>query len=321
VRRLLSALLVLALGILVLLTVSRVIETRVRWLILAASFSPYAVLGYALVLVICLIAVWRARGGTVLLIASVVALTGLVIHAVWLAPLLFGGQRPGGASLVVMTSNLDAGHGDPRTIMAAVRDDQVDVLVLEEVTPTFLARLRLLNVDALLPEQSGAPSLSDTGTMVFSRYPLSDSQPLPLSKGGQSVQVSAPHSFTLLVVHTSQPVKHPAAWAQDLQTIRTSAASAVRSGNALVVGDFNATRDHQQFRDVLHLGLRDAAEQAGSGWQPTWPTRDWDPLLRPLISIDHVLATRGFTAVRTRTVEPEDSDHLALIAELTSRGQ
>ena len=70
------------------------------------------------------------------------------------------------------------------------------------------------------------------------------------------------------------------------------------------------------------LGLRDAAEQAGSGWQPTWPTRDWNPLLRPLIAIDHVLGNKRFRRPSgRRTVEPEDSDHLALIAELSRRGQ
>ena len=66
-----------------------------RWLILAASFSPYAVLGYALVLVICLIALWRARRGARARRGDVVALTGLVIHAVWLAPLFVGGRSVG----------------------------------------------------------------------------------------------------------------------------------------------------------------------------------------------------------------------------------
>jgi endonuclease/exonuclease/phosphatase (EEP) superfamily protein YafD len=83
-----------------------------------------------------------------------------------------------------------------------------------------------------------------------------------------------------------------------------------------VVGDFNATRDHQPFRAILDTGLRDAAEQAGSGWQPTWPARGSWGWLRPLLTIDHVLATDQWQAVDTSTLEVPGSDHLALVARL-----
>jgi endonuclease/exonuclease/phosphatase family metal-dependent hydrolase len=87
-----------------------------------------------------------------------------------------------------------------------------------------------------------------------------------------------------------------------------------------VVGDFNATHDHAPLRAVLDAGVRDAAEEAGSGWQPTWPTKrygqDWVP---PMLSIDRVLASSEFTAERTRTVRIARTDHLALLAELRYR--
>jgi endonuclease/exonuclease/phosphatase family metal-dependent hydrolase len=88
------------------------------------------------------------------------------------------------------------------------------------------------------------------------------------------------------------------------------------------VGDFNASSDHVLFRDVLDAGVRDAAEQAGSGWQPTWPTtrygQDW---LRPLLTIDHVLTSEHWVAVDTDTVEIPRTDHLALVAKLRSASE
>ena len=96
-------------------------------------------------------------------------------------------------------------------------------------------------------------------------------------------------------------------------------AAAVGAGPTMVVGDFNATRDHPTFRSILDLGLHDAADQADSGWQPTWPTgaRAW--YLWPVITIDHVLVSPEFTGVRTTTLDVEGTDHRALVADLDRR--
>jgi endonuclease/exonuclease/phosphatase family metal-dependent hydrolase len=155
--------------------------------------------------------------------------------------------------------------------------------------------------------------------MVFSRFALGPVRPLPVSNGGLSVEVGAPRPFRLLAVHTAQPVDEATRWHRDLLEVRRRAAAAVRGGPTRVVGDFNATRDHPWFRAILGVGLRDAAEQANAGWQPTWPTgaRAW--YLRPLITIDHVLVSAQFEAVDTGTVAVQGSDHQALVVDLHRR--
>ena len=114
------------------------------------------------------------------------------------------------------------------------------------------------------------------------------------------------------------PLVEPEEWLRDHRTLARLAARAEGSGVPTVMaGDFNATLDHAPLRKVLGTGLRDAAEQAGSGWQPTWPTKwrkDW---LRPVLSLDHVLASSGLRAVRTRAVDVPRTDHRALVVELT----
>jgi endonuclease/exonuclease/phosphatase (EEP) superfamily protein YafD len=80
----------------------------------------------------------------------------------------------------------------------------------------------------------------------------------------------------------------------------------------VVAGDFNATVDHAQFRDLLDHGYSDAAEQSGAGYLPTYPNDRW---YGPLIGIDHVLV-RGMRAGSVDTYGLPGSDHRALLARL-----
>jgi endonuclease/exonuclease/phosphatase (EEP) superfamily protein YafD len=81
----------------------------------------------------------------------------------------------------------------------------------------------------------------------------------------------------------------------------------------LVGGDFNATWDNEQFRDLLTDGFHDAAAQAGAGIVRTYPSNAWHP---PVIGIDHVL-TRHAVATSLHTVRLERSDHLAVVARVS----
>ncbi len=304
------------------LTVLRFVDTSARLPAMATSFASYAVLGFllALVLLVVLVVLVRRAGRLrpVVIAGLVLALAGVVAHGYWLAP-LFAGASGARTDLVVMTSNLRFGDGDPNTVVRAAADQKVDVLVLEEVTPTELAALNRAGLDELLPHRAGEPASTAIGTMVFTHYPLRGAREIALGNGGLAVDVRAPRPFRLLAVHTLQPVNAVTGWHDDLAEVRRQAADAVGAGPTMVVGDFNATRDHPAFRAILDVGLRDAAEQADAGWQPTWPTGSRAWYLRPVIAIDHVLVTEDFAAVRTGTVDVEDTYHLGLVAELDRR--
>ncbi|HST69513.1 MAG TPA: endonuclease/exonuclease/phosphatase family protein [Solirubrobacterales bacterium] len=83
----------------------------------------------------------------------------------------------------------------------------------------------------------------------------------------------------------------------------------------LLIGDFNATLDHSQLRDLLDRGYRDAAEVAGKGLEPTWPAEEWASRL-PAVTIDHVLADRRLGVVDYEVEELPGSDHRPVWAEL-----
>ena len=86
------------------------------------------------------------------------------------------------------------------------------------------------------------------------------------------------------------------------------------AGPVIVPGDFNATVDHAQFRDLLGGGFDEGALDSGAGYLPTYPTDRWYP---PLLGIDHVLS-RGLWAESARTYDLPGSDHRALLVRLAA---
>lgn len=314
-RRILGLVTALVLTGLVVLTVLRFPHTGLGPAVQLASFSSYAAVGFVVILLGCALALrGAARRGWVALVAGV-AVIGLVVQGWAVVPLYVGGGS-GVPDLTVMTANLEFGRGDAVTVVRTVAAEGVDVLVLEEVTPRELPKLVAAGLTELLPHQLGTPVPSAAGTMVFSRFRLGEATPFSLGNGGLDVEVEAPELFRLLAVHTSQPVVAPRPWLADMEAVRERAAVSVKEGPTLALGDFNATLDHQPLRAVLATGMRDAAEEAGSGWQPTWPTRYRQSWLRPLVAIDHVLTTRHYVALGTHTVEVPETDHLAVVARL-----
>lgn len=317
-RRIPGLLTALVLTGLVVLTALRFLHTGFGPAVQLASFSSYAVVGFGVVLLGCALALRGATRTRWTVLAAAVAVVGLVVQGWAVLPLYVGGAS-GRSDLTVMTSNLEFGRGDAVTVVRTVAADGVDVLVLEEVSPQALSKLLGAGLTDVLPHQLGTPVASAAGTMVFSRFTLGGTTAFTLGNGGLDTMVGAPEPFRLLAVHTSQPVVAPRPWLADMDRVRERAALAVAQGPTLVLGDFNATLDHEPLRAVLRAGLRDAAEAAGSGWQPTWPTRYRESWLRPLVAIDHVLTSPEYDAIRTHTVEVSDTDHLAVVATLRLR--
>lgn len=321
-RLVLGLLAVLGLGASAVLSASRFLDLGSSWPVMVASFSSYSVAGYAVVLMLTALLARRTPRRRWLAGVALLAVVGLVLQGWWLAPQLTGGSQAR-ADLTVMTSNLEFGQGDAATVVRTAASARVDVLVLEEVTPASLVRLRGAGLDALFPHRAGTPAETASGTMVFSRVPLGVPRPVPLGHVGLAVRVQAPAPFDLVAVHTAMPLTEPGEWLRDQRTLaRFSAGSGTSdaSGTAVptvMAGDFNATLDHAPLRQVLDTGLRDAAEQSGSGWQPTWPSRWRKAWLRPVLALDHVLASEGLRAIRTRTVDVPRTDHRALVVDLT----
>ncbi len=291
----------------------RLVGWPIDWWPLAAepAVVPYAGLTAVIPLGVALFARrWFAAG---LAAASLVALVVVVV------PRALGSPDPvRGPDVRVMTANLREGHADPDALVNLVRGQRVDVLAIEEVTFQELDRLTSAGLPQLLPYSTANPTPGGpSGTALFSRYPLTDigRRPLPyyFVESLATVRVPGAEPVEVNVIHYCAPVDpgQTGCWNAGVQSIpRATPQGTVR----LLLGDFNMTLDYPQLRSVIASGYRDAADEVGAGVTPTWPYLG-PPL--PKLTIDHVLADRriGVTSVSVHPIE--NSDHRAVVAELT----
>lgn len=294
------------------ITVSRLAGLGWRPAVELQAFTPLAIPAYVVVGLLLLLALVRTRRRLLLAPAALVV-AALALQLTWAAPMVLGSApAPGGRRLTVMTSNIETGDGDVTDIARAVRAHHVDLLAVEEITPAALARLQRSGALAQLPYHAGEPKGTFYGTMVFSRSPISDVRRLSTPMGSWALTTAG---LRVMAVHPDSPLKPP--WAANQATIRKAA---LREHPDLVLGDFNATLDHEPLRRILATGLSDAAQLTNAGWQPTWPADGYAGLpLPPGAAIDHVLVGHRLTAIRTSTVTVADTDHRSLIAEIATR--
>lgn len=288
-----------------------------------AAFAPMAVLLYLAVLVVGGIVFVRGeRGGRGLPV--LVALAGIGLHVWWQVPHWSGESGAVEAkpayTLTVMSTNLERGAADPAQVLRAAADHGVDILVVQEITPEAVTGLEQLGLAEAYPHRAGEPAPGTQGTMVFSSSPLLGAQRLPTHFGSWTMDVQAPGGlFRLYAVHTAPPTgENIHAWHRDLGLLREAIAGD-RSLD-LVVGDLNSSVDHRAFRELLEGRLRDAAEAANAGWQPTWPVNGgWKVLGIPFpafVAIDHVLVGDQLAATEVDVVHLDDTDHRALVVQL-----
>lgn len=267
--------------------------------------------------------------------------------AVAVAPRALGGgyEPPGGASgpeLQVMAANLKLGKADPGRIVELVRDEGVDVLCVQELTAELAAALDRAGLAELLPERTGEPAPSLSGSAIYSRHPLrtlpnasppgypfvmpraevrvtpeaSGTPAAPAAAGAPGAPGTRSPAVEVVSVHPVPPTSSAAVttWREGLEALEPLGSeadeSAATEAPTLLVGDFNATLDHGALRDVLDAGFVDAGDATGGGLTPTWP----QGLFRPPVTIDHVLADERIAVEAYDVHDLPGSDHRAVVA-------
>lgn len=281
-----------------------------RAAVLLASFASYLLLGAVLGLVFLALA-RRVRAAA---IAAAVAAA-----AAWTQLPMFVPDRAAGDGppLTVLTSNLLFGEADTAFVTDLVRQHRVDVLTVQELTVDAAVRLDAAGLAAELPHRYLHPGAGGGGTGIYSRYPLRDGRRLDgfeLANLGATVDHPEAGPVTVFALHPVPPPLGFAAWRSEMATLRELLAATPVP--AVVGADFNATRDHVAYRDLLTGPWADAAELAGAGPQLTYPAdRSWGPL----IGIDHVLVAGG-SAESVRGIDVPGSDHRAVLARIRLPG-
>jgi endonuclease/exonuclease/phosphatase (EEP) superfamily protein YafD len=273
------------------------------------SASPYLLLGAPLALVLLLV----GRQWLIAIGAGIVLITVLTPY---LPLYVSASPPPDGRRLVVMTANLRLGLADADRVVAEVRQHDVEVLMLQELTGDEQERLNRAGLEAALPYHESVPRDGGGGTGLWSRYPLRDVQlPRDYSFAMVVARVAVPGlpvAPTAVALHLAGPVPNAGAWQRDIRRLPSTLQALPDDAPVVVGGDFNATTDAVQFRRLLTGGYRDGADQAGAGITRSFPSNRWYP---PLIAIDHVV-TRDAVATDVETLEIPGSDHRALLARV-----
>jgi endonuclease/exonuclease/phosphatase family metal-dependent hydrolase len=195
------------------------------------------------------------------------------------------------------------------------------VLAIQEHSRAFQERLAAEGLAALLPQSVAAPANNAGGSAVYSRFPLEEAGQVPgtaFRMPTLRVTVTSQGRAGVLEmtnVHTRAPVEHMAGqWRGDLAAIKRVAAG---GGSRLLIGDFNATYDHAEFRNLLGggegPGLVDAGVAAGARLVPTWPM---EGQLLPGITIDHVVTSPDIGSSGYAVHRVSGSDHAAVTTVL-----
>ena len=284
-----------------------------------AAFAPWATIGWALVLLLLLAGRWWW-------VAAVAAVL-VAVQVSWILPSRGSGAaatpRPGAVTVRVMAINVKVGAADVDQVLELVKSQNVDLLSVEEGQPRFVDPLRAAvkkQLPYLLLSNGGYPS----GTVIWSRWPITQVGPtIGQFREIARVRLQVPGAVpvTVTAVHTVSPGRgRIAGWNADLRTLKAAAQST--AGPQLMLGDFNASRDHAPFRALLSTGLVDGAEAVRmSPWSGvTWPTDA--PKLPTLVRLDHVLVTPDSIGVRSlRVVTVSGTDHRAVLADLSFAAQ
>jgi endonuclease/exonuclease/phosphatase (EEP) superfamily protein YafD len=224
-----------------------------------------------------------------------------------------------GPDLAVLTVNMLQGGAAAPALVGLVRATGADVLFLQELTEDAKIKLKRAGLNELLPnEMLEIEGYRYRGSGIYARFPLRDGLTIGPSYASQPtarLDLPSGHSVQLVCVHPHPPwpswsLAAAPRWRGELDALPPAAAPG--DPPVILVGDYNATVDHAQFRRLLSLGYVDAASQVGNGLMPTWGP---EPRGRPaLFTVDHVLVDPRCAVLTTSVHTLPGTDHRALFA-------
>lgn len=287
------------------------------------AFTPWLVLPAGLSLLCA--ALGRRRW------SAAVAGSLLAVQGLWLfAPGHAAPAEGAGAAVVelkCMSINARLGTADAEQIVRLVRDNGISLLAIQEYTPALEARLAAAGLAELLPQRLSKPEPRASGSALYSTHPLAtvggrigtgfptSTVRLRLDSAGRTAVLDVTN------VHTVAPIGDGVArWRRDLSALEGPASG---TGNVLLLGDFNASYDHFEFRRLLASRgngheLVDVATALGARLVPTWPAQD---VALPGTTIDHLVTSTSVGSGAYSVHRVAGSDHAAVIATLSVPAQ
>jgi endonuclease/exonuclease/phosphatase (EEP) superfamily protein YafD len=267
---------------------------------------------------------FRVQQAVVLLALGVVALVGRpfwasavlvvgVVDLVLVAPYLVGEGRGIGVGdrIEVMTFNVGISNPNRLAVAEYIAAEDPDVVFIFESSFEWEDAIRAS--DLPLQIVSIVPRGRIAGVTVLAKPELRPGA-MEVSLGGEAAAVAVDLGsgrVDVLGVHPPSPTTAERSARRDAMLVAAAEWVRERSGEVIVVGDFNATPWSHAFRSLRrHGGLVDTMR--GAGLQPSWPD-GWGVLALP---IDHVLHTAGLGSSDRRTGPAFGSAHRPVIVSI-----
>ncbi|KJC63838.1 endonuclease/exonuclease/phosphatase family protein [Agreia bicolorata] len=194
--------------------------------------------------------------------------------------------------------------------------EEPDVVVLQEVTPEVLTELGRSDLWTMYPYRMTAPEPLFHGAATFSKYPIDDGHSIDVGGSPMLLTDLQTPSGTLRVinVHTVAPLttQDARSWAGQFPDLAKMVSTSPYP--IVLAGDFNATLDHAPLDALVDGDVRDAFQEAGSGFGNTWP--EWGGPLPPLMRLDHILVNDEIQVGSVVEEVSIGSDHRRLNVEL-----
>lgn len=173
----------------------------------------------------------------------------------------------------VMTLNCRYGRANAAAIVSAVKEHDVAVLALQELTDDLVAALDEAGLSDLLPyRQLGESKETDNGGFngIWIRIEPSDTSPITAvipaaDVPGVCFPIDAMRGITFVSAHPKSPMRGCRDWSAGIIGLGELATSQKQGDITVVLGDLNSGTDHPSFRKLLDAGFQDAALTEAKG--------------------------------------------------------
>jgi endonuclease/exonuclease/phosphatase (EEP) superfamily protein YafD len=282
------------------------------WMVLNALPELRVQLGVLGVLVLLAATAFGYRTNALIALFCTVVNLGAIVQSIDAVP----AAPTEGATLTVMTFNLNAFNTARAATVEAIRAAHADVVVVQEATSGWPRALEALRRDYRYV--APADVAASRGMMIFSRLPIAQfQQRQPISEYypylAATLQLpSGP--VALLSIHPPRPLRLGESIDRDIYFARVAQHVRSLDGPVIVAGDFTATPWSRPYAELVRgTGLTKAWSLRP--WLSTWPS--WLPTFG--IPIDHILANGDLAIVDVRLGDSGGSDHFPVIATLRVR--
>lgn len=297
------------------------------WFGLGLHFLRWWLIGFGL-----LFAYWgwksqRLRSSKALIVIVLLLVGEWTFHRVFYQSLDQVKNSP--TELSLMSYNVFFKNTYPAQALSLIRQQQADVLLVQELTPAWHQRL-VNTFGKQYPYRAVKPLVGTHGLGIYSKYPLKAirylntsanrpiSQTVTLIRNNKSIQLTNIH-----LASPSRAVEQPERFFEHMETnaaLRVKQWSKLmnflrvhKANPQLIIGDAN-TLPYEPVYQNLRKSFVDLHSTSGTFFGWTFPNTARIPF--PFLRLDYAFARGELEATKMEVIEGGSSDHLPIYIEV-----